>query len=360
METRFTDLMNTPDEKVAKDCIIMKPDDARWLAFAGAHPDATVFHHPAWMDIIATCYGFQPFVIAVCDAAGGIRAGLPMMDASTVFRHRHWVSLPFTDYCNPLYLDSASLERLSAGIASFYREGIARSIELRWDFPPQQSMHAYSDFVLQTIPLVPDADKVIKRFDRVHRQNAHAAEERGVRIVRGEGREHLRLFYDMQLKTRLRHGAPAQPQRFFDLVADKIFKPGLGFVLLAYKGDKCLAGLVLLHWKQSLIAKYAASREDSLNLRPNNLLFLNAIKWGCSNGVKVFDMGRSANEHTGLRRYKRGWGAEEMPLKYSVLSSAPPRREARRFVENIAHTIIEHSPTFVCRILGNQFYRYIG
>jgi len=352
--------MKTPDKQVAEDCIIIKPDDDRWLAFTAAHPDATVFHHPAWMDVIATCYGYQPFVIAVCDAGRKIRAGVPMIDASSVLRRRHWVSLPFTDYCNPLSSDSESLERLAAGISSFYREGIARNIELRWEFPHQQNMHTYSEFVLQTIPLDPDADKVIKRFERVHRQNARAAEERGVQIVQGNGREHLRLFYDMQLKTRLRHGAPAQPQRFFDLVADKIFKPGLGFVLLAYKGDKCLAGLVLLRWKQSLIAKYAASEKDSLNLRPNNLLFLTAIKWGCTNGVKVFDMGRSATEHTGLRRYKRGWGAEEMPLNYSVLSAAPPRRKTRRFVENIAHTIIQHSPVFVCRILGNQFYRYIG
>jgi CelD/BcsL family acetyltransferase involved in cellulose biosynthesis len=338
----------------------MSSDDERWLSFISTHPDANVFHHPAWMDIIATCYNYQPFVITVCNAEGEIQAGVPMMDASTILRRRHWISLPFTDYCNPLYLNKVSLERLSAGIASFYREGIARSIELRWDFPQQPNMYTYSDFVLQTVPLEPDVDTVIKRFDRVHRQNARAAEEKGVRIIQGTEQEHMHLFYDMQLKTRLRHGAPVQPQRFFDMFAEKIFKPGLGFVLLAYKDDKCLAGLVLCHWKDSLVAKYAASRKDTLNLRPNNLLFLNAIKWGCENGFRVFDMGRSAIEHTGLKRYKRGWGAGEMPLNYTVFSSAPPKRAARRFAEKIAHSIIEHSPAFVCRILGNNFYRYIG
>jgi CelD/BcsL family acetyltransferase involved in cellulose biosynthesis len=360
METRFAAPNYLPGKQVAEDCVIMRPDDDRWMAFITAHPESNIFHHPAWMDVITTCYGYQAFVIAVCDAGGEIRAGLPMMDASTVLRRRHWVSLPFTDYCTPLYRDTTSLERLTSGIASFYREGTAKSIELRWDFPRQPHMHTYSDFVLQTVPLEADVENVIKRFDRVHRQNARAAEERGVRIVRGEGQEHLRLFYDMQLKTRLRHGAPAQPQRFFDLLADKICQHGLGFVLLAYKDDKCLAGLVLLRWKYSLIAKYAASREDSLHLRPNNLLFFNAIKWGCSNDIKVFDMGRSANEHTGLRRYKRGWGTQETPLNYAVFSAAPPRRQARHFVEKVAHTVIEHSPVFVCRILGSRFYRYIG
>ncbi|MGD1118615.1 MAG: hypothetical protein ABR886_03940 [Dehalococcoidales bacterium] len=71
-------------------------------------------------------------------------------------------------------------------------------------------------------------------------------------------------------------------------------------------------------------------------------------------------MGRSANEHTGLRRYKRGWGAEETPLDYAVFSASAPRLGTRRFVENVAHTVIEHSPPFVCRILGERFYRYIG
>ncbi|MFA5308525.1 MAG: GNAT family N-acetyltransferase [Dehalococcoidales bacterium] len=352
--------MPIPSRQDAPDCVVMSPGDERWLSFITAHPDANIFHHPVWMDVIATCYDYQSFVITVCDAAGNITAGVPMMDASTVFRRRHWISLPFTDYCNPLYTDAASLERLTAGIASFYRAGAARTIELRWDLPPQPHMYTYSDFVLQTVPLEPDAAKVIKRFDRVHRQNARAAEEKGVRVVLGTEQEHLRLFYDMQLKTRLRHGAPAQPERFFDLFGEKIFKQGLGFVLLAYKDDKCLAGLVLLHWKNSLVAKYAASRVDSLKLRPNNLLFMHAIKWGCQNGVTVFDMGRSATEHTGLKRYKRGWGAQESPLTYSVFSAAPPRHSARRLAETVAHTIIEHSPIFVCRILGNRFYRYIG
>jgi CelD/BcsL family acetyltransferase involved in cellulose biosynthesis len=360
MNTLLIDKTDITEALVDDDCTILRPDDDRWLDFITAHPDTTIFHHPAWMHVISRTYGYHAFVIAVCNAEGEILAGLPMMDVSTTLRRHHWVSLPFTDYCNPLSRDAGSLERLTTCLTSFYYKGTAPRIELRWAFPCQQEMQTCSNYVLDTIALSTDADQVAWRFDRVHRQNTRAAVEKNVRIERGDQCEHLRLFYQLQLETRRRHGLPTQPQRFFDLLADRLFQQGLGFVLLAYKGDECLAGLVLLRWKQSLIAKYAASKKCTLSLRPNNLLFWDAIKWGCNNGYKVFDIGRSHIENEGLRRYKRGWGAREFPLSYSVLPTAPARPRVSRVVEKIAQTIIRRSPVWVCRLSGELFYQHLA
>ncbi len=352
--------IDLPETCVANNCSIIGYDDARWLSFISTHPEATIFHHPAWMDVMNSCYGYEPFIIAVCDNNGEIKAGIPIMNVNLALRPSRWISLPFTDYCNPLYFDDISLGYLTDCIAMCYQERMVRQIELRYAFPCDINTHTLSNFFLHTIPLDSDVDKVTKRFNRVHRQNIRAAEQKGVTIERGNQLEHLLQFYNIQLETRRRHGVPAQPKRFFYLLADKICSQDLGFVLLAYKDNKCLGGLVLLCWGGSLMAKYAASYEDSLNLRPNNLLFNAAIDWGCRNGFRIFDMGRSTTEQSGLCRYKRGWGAEEKPLSYTIFSTASASPRTHRMSEDIANTIFKHSPTLVCRLVGELFYKYMA
>jgi CelD/BcsL family acetyltransferase involved in cellulose biosynthesis len=349
-----------PGMQIDEACVLLSSNDDGWLEFATAHPEATIFHHHAWIELINKCYNFRPFVIAVRDSGGKITAGLPMMDISTAFRSHRLVSLPFTDYCNPLYRDAEALERLTAGITTLYHKGICPKIELRWDFLPHTGIYTYSNYIRHTVALSPDAAQVIKRFDRAHRQNTRAAEQKGVRVEQGNEQEQLRLFYQLQLRTRRRHGVPIQPWRFFDMLGEKLFKQGLGFVLLAYRGDECLAGMVILCWNKSLFAKYAASSEDTLNLRPNNLLFWTAIEMGCTNGYRAFDMGRSDIKNEGLRRYKRGWGAEEIPLNYSLLSATHDRHLGDSAIMTMAQKVIRHSPLWVCQLAGELLYRHLA
>jgi lipid II:glycine glycyltransferase (peptidoglycan interpeptide bridge formation enzyme) len=117
--------------------------------------------------------------------------------------------------------------------------------------------------------------------------------------------------------------------------------------------------MVYLSWGKNLIAKYAASREDSFNLRPNNLLFWEGIRWGCRNGFKVFDMGRTELENEGLRNFKSRWGAVEEPLYYSIISSTP-YKPANDRLEHVMHSVIKNSPQWVCKLSGELLYRYVG
>ena len=97
--------------------------------------------------------------------------------------------------------------------------------------------------------------------------------------------------------------------RFFDLLASGLIEQGLGFVLLAYKDDECLAAAVFLHWQRTLTYKYGASVADGLKLRPNNLLFWTAIRWGCENGYTVLNMGKTDLANTGLRGIQEWLGS---------------------------------------------------
>jgi lipid II:glycine glycyltransferase (peptidoglycan interpeptide bridge formation enzyme) len=163
----------------------------------------------------------------------------------------------------------------------------------------------------------------------------------------------------MQLATRRRKGLPVQPRKFFELLQEYVLAKGLGFVLLAYKDQECLAGGLFLHWQRTLTYKYAASSGEEQQYRPNNLLTWTAIRWGCENGYQLFDLGRTELDNAGLRRFKKGWGALEESLTYSTMSSRPLKQSTRK-LEQLLHSVIQHSPPWVCRISGELLYRHVG
>ena len=339
--------------------VLLDPLDARWVDLTVSQPHANIFHHPAWTKLLSECYGYRSFVVAICDAGNNIYAGLPMMEVGCLLTGRRWISLPFTDHCAPLYDGAESLSCLADSIIHLSKDQRTPKIELRCEFPSHPAIRSYSNHVLHTLPLCPDSDLVAVRFHSTHRRNIKVAYKRGVRIKRGDQQKHMDAFYRLHLQTRRRQGVPIQPRRFFDIIQSSLIEKGLGFVLLAYKNDDCLAASVFLHWQSTLTYKFGASAAESLHFRPNNLLFWSAIHWGCEHGYTLFDMGKTDLSNTGLRAFKSSFGAEEVSIAYSTMSSEPSRPITGKFIPIMQKTI-RSSPLWVCQAMGELLYKHFG
>jgi len=100
---------------------LLDPLDARWAAFVESIPQANIFHHPAWANLLAECYGYRSFIIALIDENETICAGLPVLEVSSALTGRRWTSLPFTDYCQPLYHDRNAFESLTLGLVDLFQ-----------------------------------------------------------------------------------------------------------------------------------------------------------------------------------------------------------------------------------------------
>jgi hypothetical protein len=338
----------------------VEPSDERWMSFVGSKPQATIFHHPQWIKLLYECYGYRPFIMAVNDSDGNICAGLPLMEIKSPITGRRWVSLPFTDHCSPLYSDPASLDRLVEGLSCLFQTKRIPEIELRWDMPHCRISQPSAKFMLHNIRLSPDFESVAARFHNMHKRNISVAEKKGVRIEWGSKQEHLDAFYQLHLQTRHRQGVPIQPKRFFDLLGKELIDQGLGYVLLAYKDNQCLAAAVFLHWQKTLTYKFGASDTKWRSLQPNHLLLQTAIRWGCENGFTLFDMGRTDLGHDGLCKFKSGWGAEETSLTYSTISRRTPRHLVAGDTMKIVKPVIQKSPRWVCRLAGELLYKHFG
>jgi CelD/BcsL family acetyltransferase involved in cellulose biosynthesis len=330
-------------------------DDERWTAFVRGREEAGPFHNPAWSLLLRDCYGLPGFVLAVADADGEIAGGIPVLAAPRVpGRPRRWVSLPFTDSLTPL-VQAADPARLAVELEAKLRSsGVAR-LELHGRLPGAHPVP--SGAVVHTLALDPDPARVEARFSPAATRNARQGRQRGVSVRRAEtSNDVATTYYGLHVDTRKRLGVPAQPRRFFRLLWSRILEPGLGFALIAERAGTPVAGAIFLHWNGTVVYKYGASDSAHWDLRPNNVLFLEAIRDSCRAGHRRLDFGRSELEAEGLRRFKRSWGAEESPLEYSVVGARPSGRA--RETGKALEPLLRRSPTWVTRTVGELLYRY--
>jgi CelD/BcsL family acetyltransferase involved in cellulose biosynthesis len=329
--------------------------DPRWGTFVSEQPSALAFHDPAWARLLSECYGFRPFVAAVLDVNGAVTAGAPLLVVGR--RSRRWISLPFTDVCPPLARDQRSRRDLISYVTAAQASGRVGEVEIRAEVDGAE-VRTHSRAVMHELALQADPDAVLKTFRASQvRQPISRAVREGVEVRHAEDRaDLLETFYRLHLATRRRLGVPVQPKRFFALLWERMIEPGKGFVLVARQRGVPVAGAVFLISPGTVTYKYSASDASRLKLRPNNLLLWEAIRWACENGRNTFDFGRSDLENEGLRKFKGGWGSTELPVVYSSIGGESTPRSAARFGD-LAAVVIKHSPTVVCRAVGELLYK---
>ena len=330
------------------------PIDSRaWASFVEGAPDVLPFHHPAWATTLSAAYGFRAFALAIASSDGSLVAGVPVVEISHWLGARRWASLPFSDMCPPLVPPHLELElaheldeaRAAAGVVTFDLAGqLAGCVET-----------GAHDRLQHVLTLTDDLDAVERRYRSSTRRNIRTARTHDLVVRDGHQQSDLTdAFYGLQVLTRRRLGLPPQPRRFFRALWRDVVETGLGSVVLVERKGRAVAGAVFLRHRDVVVYKFGASDPTALRLRPNNLLFAEAIARAAASGVRLFHFGRSQVEDEGLRQFKTGWGAVEEALPYSVLG----RVRTTSPTPGVVRAVVRRSPRFVARGLGEILYRY--
>ncbi len=338
------------------DSLPLSSDD--WLKLISKQPDVYIFHHPSWIEFLAECYGFTPYLLVLRTEDGRLRGGLPIIEINSWLTGHRVISLPFSDFCPPLFVDETAGIELVNALAAWRKQNNWAQLQVRWPLVAQAGLYPGESFYQHFTKLARDADHVFRTFNKSQTQrHIHQAEKLGVTIRQGKSWEDVSLFYDLHIQTRRRQGVPVQPMRFFRILWERLISQGLGFVLLAYHERQLLAGAIFLHYNKTITYKFGASYAGYWKFRPNDLIFWYAIRWACENGYQVFDWGRTDLENDGLRNFKRGWGSEERLLHYTIFADKPPSYKSLDGAQkHLMETIIQHSPLWVCRLAGELFY----
>jgi CelD/BcsL family acetyltransferase involved in cellulose biosynthesis len=339
------------------DALLDPLHDPRWARLAERAPQASVFHHPAWMGLVSAQYGYRLAAPAVLDAGGEAVAGVPVALIASRLTGRRIVALPFSDVCPPLVTGRAPADaraRLAAALLALGREHRA-TVEVRGDLaelaPPVTRFHQH------VVDLGPGVEGVERGYTPAVRRNVRTAHRLGVDVRREDGPAALEAFYALHVQTRRRLGVPTQPKRFVRGLG-ALLDRDLGFVSVARLDGRPVAAAVFLHAAGTLTYKFGASDRSFQHVRPTNALFADAIRWACGRGLRELDLGRTDLGHEGLRAFKRSWGAAETPLAYTYAGEPPGRGRSR--AQRLAAPVIRRGPALVGRAVGEVLYRHAG
>jgi hypothetical protein len=387
-----------------------------WDSLLLRTPGASFFHGSAWARVLSESYGYTPLYFSVIENER-LRALVPMMEVSSFLTGKRGVSLPFTDYCEPIIDETVELADrvdLFNQIVECARKRGWKYIELRGGnnllpvarsrfpvspaagnlqpatgnfFEPPEAQRSSPPskqfFIPNSAFRIPHSEgptlvsfityfghtlDLTKGVKALHaglrdstRRNIKKAEKEKVEIRIEKTGEAMRDFYRLNCLTRREHGLPPQPYHFFEKVHRHIISKESGFIALAYFQGKAIAANVYFHFGDRAIYKYGASDKKFQDLRANNLVMWEAIKWFAGNGFKSFCFGRTEMENDGLRQFKNGWGPEEQSIHYFRYDLregvfAPGKQKG----EPIYTSLFRATPIPVLNVIGSLLYRHMG
>jgi hypothetical protein len=331
-----------------------------WDALLLRSDDHSFFHTSAWARVLAKTYRFKPlFFMAQEDSR--LVFLMPLMEVRSFVTGNRGVSLPYTDHCAPYMTKNEFLP-------DAVREAIAYGEHHRWKsiewrdpgyFPENPS--SWKEFYFHDVDLDRTEAALFAGLSDNNRRNIKKAVREGLTVNIEQSLESMRKFHRLNGLTRKRHGLPPQPFAFFKNVHESILSQGLGHVVSVSYENKTIAASVFFHFGASAIYKYGASEMKHQNLRANNLIMWEALKWYRARGFRTMSLGRTDAENQGLLRYKRTWGAKESVLKYykydlTKKALFPPEPAAGE----IMNRLFARFPTAVLRLIGRLIYRHFG
>ncbi len=341
--------------------------DPRWEELLERHPSASVFHSGAWLEALRKTYGYESIAYTTCAPGEPLHDGLVFCRVESWLTGRRLVSLPFSDYCEPLVRENGDLQIFVQKLQEEARSGPWRYIEIR----PLESLgllaplrHASAKYTLHRLDLRPDLPTLFRGFHKssIQRKIKRAKRE-GLTYQAGTSESILDAFYRLLTITRRRHGVPPQPKIWFRNLIE-CFGPALQ-ISIALKGQRPIAGMLTLRHKNTLVYKYGGSDTRFNNLGSMHCLYWESIQRAKALGLEVFDLGRSDADQTGLITFKSRWGATPSNLTY--FRFAPSHDPVHWFEPSgitwktrVAKSMIAHAPTAVLPPLGSLLYKHIG
>ena len=304
---------------------ISPEEDPRWRALLERY-HSDVFHSPEWMRALRVTYGFEIRALLAIDDAGQPLAGVPIARICDG-RGERLISLPFSDFCDPLLDSQQAWTRLADELLDL---GLPIRFRLLHNPLPLSDTRfdAYGEARWHGLALDQEGgqEAIFERFDKDARTGIRRAESSGVRIETVTDTDGLRAFHNLHVGVRKRkYRLLAQPYSFFEALWDEFLAKDQGVLLLAYREDELLAGTLYLTWRDTLYYKFNASAGVVPNYRPNELLMWHGIQYGIERGLRCLDFGLSDADQEGLLRYKRKYSPREETIKF-LRSRAPAQQ----------------------------------
>ncbi len=290
----------------------------QWDDYIDAHPQGTVFHLSQWQKMIQSSFNHQPRHLLIREKNGRIRGILPLFLVSSRLFGRMLISTPQAAYGGILADDEATSVSLLMEARRVAEEDSVRFLELR---------NFQND--------IKNTELQVKDLYVTFRQELFSDPEKNLlaipRKTRAECREGIKNelefrtnaigvdeFYSVYSRSVRDLGTPVFSKRLF---ANGLKEFGHNCrIFSVHSQGKLVSAVWTLFYKDEVIPYYGGSIREYNRLGVNNFMYWSLIKYGCENGYKFFDFGRS-KKGTGSFDFKKRWGQvmTDLPYQYALV-----------------------------------------
>jgi hypothetical protein len=331
-----------------------------WEKLLLSTPGGTFFHTSSWAKVLKEAYEYSPKYFTEIDG-GQISTLIPIMEVRSFLTGCRGVSLPFTDYCEPIANGNNQFEDLLNHVIEYGKKYGWKSLELRSGNKLLPSTVSSVTYIGHVLNLSQSEEQVYANFRDSTKRNIKKALKEGVKAKIYDSLESIKEFYRLNSITRKQHGLPPQPFNFFEKVHDHIISKNLGFVILASIHQENIAGAIFFHFGEKAIYKYGASQLRYQHLRANNLVMWEGIRECTRRGCTILSLGRTDLGHEGLLQFKRGWGTTEQQINYYRYDFKDESFiSGRSRTTGFHNTIFRNMPVPILNKVGALLYRHFA
>lgn len=285
-------------------------DEARWDAFVAACPESTFFHWVGWRRILEETFRHRcHYLIAErSDAMVGV---LPLAEVrSRLFGHS-LTSLPFCVYGGVATTEPtvrAALHKAAADLSE--RLGVDH-LELRNLARHEPSWPEQGLYVTFRRPLAQDREANMLAIPRKQRAMVRKGIKNGLTAAIDANADR---FFELYADNVQRHGTPALPRRYFDML-QAVFGTSCEVLTILGPGGDPVSSVMSFYFRDQVLPYYAGDLPAARDLAANDFKYWALMCQSADRGVRLFDYGRS-RRGSGSFDFKRNWGFDPVPLHY--------------------------------------------
>lgn len=345
-------------------------DAEAWDQFVESHSESRYCHLFRYGDVVA-CYGYKPRHLAYLHD-DNIVAVLPAAEVKSFLFPRRLVSQPFSEYggllIDPTAGEDAARQAIELTADYLARRSNIQSIEMHGNHGIPADMRsnmtaAANPHQIGFLPLDRSVDELWNKVVRYSvRKAVNQAERNGIRVFPECSEQIIRdRFFPLYLRSMKRLGAPPHDIRYY-LDSFKAFGSKM-LLFWAYKDETPLAGLLGFACGKRINIINIVSDPQYWNLRPNDMLHWEFIKWAAAHGFGIFDFG--SIRYDGQMTFKKKWGCEMMPHETWFLlpqgrpASARTVNSSSELMTMMAKLWTAYMPMTVGRLIGPTIRRHL-
>jgi serine/alanine adding enzyme len=176
-----------------------------------------------------------------------------------------------------------------------------------------ESGYTYYDH-LNFIVSLTEGEEVCWKNMYPKRRNVRKAIKAGVEFTEIDYDRDMDTAYDILENIYKRAKLPLPEKDYFQKALELMGGEGIFKIFGAYLKSNLIGVMFALCYKDIIYEWYTGSYHEFLNVRPNDIIIWETIRYGIKNGFRVFDFGGAGNPNKeyGVRDHKKKFGGIEI------------------------------------------------